>query len=95
MVPPTFPADLADKVLGAASSVAAGIFLNPNEPVVGGGRVMLDFLPSSPLLLPTSDGERCMLGDLQGALTFSEALASSVLPAEGESNYRYDRADNK
>lgn len=58
------------------------IFLYPKEPVVG-GRPMPEggFLPSSPLLLPASEGERWMLGELlEGTLPFSEALASSVLP---------------
>lgn len=59
-------------------------FLYPNELVVG-GRAMPDggFLPSSPLLLPASEGERWMAaGLLEGALPFSEALASSVFPVE-------------
>lgn len=58
-----------------------GIFLKPKELVVG-GRPMPEggFFPSSPLLLPASDGERWMLGLLDGALPFSDALASSVLP---------------
>lgn len=62
--------------------VGPGIFLYPNEPVVG-GRVMPEggFFPSSPLLFPASEGERWMLAELlEGALPFSEALASSVLP---------------
>ena len=59
-----------------------GIFLYPNEPVVG-GRTLPEggFLPSSPLLFPASEGERWMPAELfEGALPFSEALASSVLP---------------
>lgn len=63
--------------------VGPGIFLYPKEPVVG-GRAMPEggFLPSSPLLLPASDGERWIPAELlDGALPFSEALASSVLPA--------------
>jgi len=62
--------------------VAPGIFLYPKEPVVG-GRAMPEggFLPSSPLLLPASEGERWMPAELfEGTLPFSEALASSVLP---------------
>lgn len=57
------------------------IFLKPNELVVG-GRPMPEggFFPSSPLLFPASDGERWMLGLLDGDLPFSDALASSVLP---------------
>lgn len=39
------------------------------------------FLPSSPLLLPASEGERWMPAELlEEALPFSEALESSVLP---------------
>lgn len=48
-----------------------------------GGRPMPEggFFPSSPLLLPASEGERWMPDELlDGALPFSEALASSVLP---------------
>lgn len=59
-----------------------GIFLYPKDAVVG-GRPMPEggFLPSSPLLFPASEGERWMAGELlEGALPFSEALASSVLP---------------
>lgn len=62
--------------------VGPGIFLYPKEPVVG-GRAMPEggFLPSSPLLFPASEGERWMPAELlEGALPFSEALASSVLP---------------
>lgn len=62
--------------------VGAGIFLYPKEPVAG-GRAMPEggFLPSSPLLFPASEGERWMPAELlEGTLTFSEALASSVLP---------------
>lgn len=58
------------------------IFLYPKEPVAG-GRAMPEggFLPSSPLLFPASEGERWMPAELlEGTLTFSEALASSVLP---------------
>lgn len=61
-----------------------GSFLYPNEPVVG-GRTMPEggFLPSSPLLLPASEGERWMPPELlDGPFPFSEALASSVLPVE-------------
>lgn len=64
--------------------VAPGIFLYPKE-LVAGGRAMPDggFLPSSPLLFPASEGERWMLAELlEGALPFSEALASSVLPVD-------------
>ncbi len=58
-----------------------GIFLKLKELVVG-GRPMPEggFFPSSPLLLPASDGERWILGLLDGALPFSDALTSSVLP---------------
>lgn len=59
-----------------------GSFLYPKELAVG-GRAMPDggFLPSSPLLLPASDGERWIPeGDLEDDFPFSEALASSVLP---------------
>lgn len=62
-----------------------GIFLYPKEPAAG-GRAMPEggFLPSSPLLFPASEGERWMPAELlEGTLTFSEALASSVLPAVG------------
>lgn len=62
--------------------VGPGIFLYPKEAVVG-GRAMPEggFLPSSPLLFPASEGERWMPAELlEGALPFSEALASSVLP---------------
>lgn len=62
--------------------VGPGIFLYPKEPAAG-GRAMPEggFLPSSPLLLPASEGERWMPAELlEGTLTFSEALASSVLP---------------
>lgn len=62
--------------------VGPGIFLYPKEPMVG-GRAMPEggFLPSSPLLFPASEGERWMPAELlEGALPFSEALASSVLP---------------
>lgn len=61
-----------------------GIFLYPKEPVVG-GRAMPEggFFPSSPLLLPASEGERWMPAELlEGALPFSEALASSVFPVD-------------
>lgn len=61
-----------------------GIFLYPNVPVVG-GRTMPEggFLPSSPLLLPASEGERWMPAEfLEGTFPFSEALASSVLPVK-------------
>lgn len=64
--------------------LAPGIFLNPKDPVVG-GRPIPDggFLPSSPLLLPASEGERWMPEEpLEGTLPFSEALASSVLPVD-------------
>lgn len=64
--------------------VGPGIFLYPKDPVVG-GRPMPEggFLPSSPLLFPASEGERWMLAELlEGALPFSEALASSVLPVD-------------
>ncbi len=64
--------------------VGPEIFLYPKEPVVG-GRAMPEggFLPSSPLLFPASDGERWMPAELlEGALPFSEALASSVLPVD-------------
>lgn len=59
-----------------------GIFLYPKEPVVGGRAIPEGgFLPSSPLLLPASEGERWMLAELlEGTLPFSEAFASSVLP---------------
>lgn len=41
------------------------------------------FLPSSPLLLPASEGERWMPDELlEGTLPFSEAFASSVLPVK-------------
>lgn len=63
--------------------VGPGIFLYPKEPAAG-GRAMPEggFLPSSPLLFPASEGERWMPAELlEGTLTFSEALASSVLPA--------------
>lgn len=56
-------------------------FLKPKEPAAvdlpmpEGG-----FFPSSPLLLPASDGERWMEAPLRGVFTFSEALASSVFP---------------
>lgn len=62
--------------------VGPGIFLYPKEPAAG-GRAMPEggFLPSSPLLFPASEGERWMPAELlEGTLTFSEALASSVLP---------------
>lgn len=64
--------------------VGPWIFLYPKEPVVG-GRAIPDggFLPSSPLLLPASEGERWMLAELlEGPFPFSEALASSVLPVK-------------
>lgn len=55
------------------------VFLNPKEPVVGGLAMPEGgFFPSSPLLFPASEGDRCML--LEGTFPFSEALASSVLP---------------
>lgn len=56
-------------------------FLNPNDPVAvdlpmpEGG-----FFPSSPLLFPASDGDRCMEAPFRGVFTFSEAFASSVFP---------------
>lgn len=61
-----------------------GIFLYPKELVAGGREIPEGgFLPSSPLLLPASDGERCIPAELlEGTLPFSEALASSVLPAK-------------
>lgn len=62
--------------------VGPGIFLYPKEPAAG-GRAMPEggFLPSSPLLFPASEGERWTPAELlEGTLTFSEALASSVLP---------------
>lgn len=69
--------------------VGPGIFLYPKEPVVG-GRAMPEggFLPSSPLLLPASDGERWTPAEpLDGALPFSEALASSVLPVDSRNTH--------
>lgn len=64
--------------------VAPGSFLYPKEQAAGGRPIPEGgFLPSSPLLFPASEGERWMLGELlDGALPFSEALASSVLPVD-------------
>lgn len=62
-------------------------FLNPKDPVAEdllmpeGG-----FLPSSPLLLPASEGDLCREEPFRGVFPFSEALASSVFPAEGETH---------
>lgn len=58
-------------------------FLNPKEP----GAVDLPmpeggFFPSSPLLLPASEGDLCRDDPFRGVLPFSEALASSVFPNE-------------
>jgi len=72
---------------------APGIFLYPKDAVVA-GRPMPEggFLPSSPLLFPASEGERWMAaGPLEGALPFSEALASSVLPVSGHKETYYHK----
>lgn len=68
--------------------VVPGSFLYPKE-AAAGGRAIPDggFLPSSPLLFPASEGDRWMPGELlDGALPFSEALASSVFPADLQNN---------
>jgi hypothetical protein len=56
-------------------------FLNPKElvavdlPMPEGG-----FFPSSPLLFPASDGDRCRDDPFRGVFPFSQTLASSVFP---------------
>lgn len=58
-------------------------FLNPKEPVAvdlpmpEGG-----FFPSSPLLLPASEGDLCRGEPFRAVFPFSEALASSVFPKQ-------------
>lgn len=71
-------------MIGMPTTVLPG-FLNPKVLVLAGivlEELLRDFLVSSPLLRPASDGERFTWADFGDSLPFSDTFASSVFPVK-------------